>query len=136
MFNKRFLICWLTATMTLTALGFIAFALVLDEYLVGKIGSAIWRNHDNVKLGWLLFGNIVTAFAIVKIYIFSTPKNNLVEGVKFGLNIGILWGTVELINHAKYVTSVELMFGSFIGDVFLFTITAIVLSKIYDACTY
>jgi len=131
MLSKRFLISWLAVFISLMAYGFIVYNFLLGDYFASNKSTDMMRPVEEQLPEWMAIGSALIAYAFVRIFDHDYKGTGIGEGIRYGLLMGVFWGSVEFIFYATMPVPLNLVFVSFVVDVGMFVTSGIVLSTVY-----
>lgn len=96
--------------------------------------ASVWRPEETMEafMPWMMFGQLLFAFAFCCLYSCSTCQGSLKSGACYGAVIGLLMGSVSLIYYAVLPISLELLGAWLVGGMIETVIGGVILSRVYQ----
>ncbi|MHA1543841.1 MAG: hypothetical protein ACTSU8_01755 [Alphaproteobacteria bacterium] len=130
MFNKRILISTIAVFVTFSVYGWLVWGVLLSEALYAEMGG-IWRAEGEEQMAWIFIAYALMAYVMAWIWKYGNEDKGVGEGVRYGLMLGALFGSAELIAYAVQPITMKGALMAFGIDVVMFVIAGIVLSVVY-----
>ena len=133
MLSKQFTLSWIATFIATMAYGFVVYGVLLSDFYLANSGDVVMRPEGTEEMQWMIFGNILMAYALVRIFAHGYENKGIGEAVRFGAIVGVLWGAVEFINYAIMPGTIIGMWVGFFANIGMFVFASIILSKVYKA---
>lgn len=95
--------------------------------------ASLWRTHEVMQMffGWIIAGQLLLSIMFCWIFTKGYQQRGLLEGVRYGLYIGILMSAPEMIRYAVQPISLTLLWSWIGGGILEFIIAGIITAAIY-----
>lgn len=133
--DKQFLISWVAVFLTTMIFGYVVFGVLMADFWAdpANTGDVVVRPEGSELMEWVAIANLIFAYVFVRVWRHGYEGTGIGEGVRYGLMMGVFWGTFEMINYAFMPVPMNTMMIGFAGDVAMFVVAGIVLAKVYPA---
>ena len=132
MFNKNIIVGTIAVFITTMVFGFLVFGMALENFYMENIGDVVVRPQGEELMEWLAIAQLIMAYAFVWIWSQAVNGSGMMEGVRYGLFVGLFLGATEMIFYAFMPMAKNVMFVNFAGDVVMMIVAGIVLSLVWS----
>jgi hypothetical protein len=115
---KKFILGSLVGGITMFLLGFVVYAIILEDFYTAQTVSGIAKSPEQMKYYPLFFGNVATASLLSYIFLKWANITTFAEGMKAGAVIGFFMAAgFDLV---MYDTSRIMSAVGVVADIFVF----------------
>lgn len=132
--TKRFIICFIVIFVILEITNYLVHGIILSPTYANDAVNFIYRSSEEMmsKMWIMYIMDLIWSFFFVLIFVKGYENKGILEGLRYGLYIGIFYVMVQSYNsYVIYPIPYSLAFLSFIYGVIQVLILGVVASLIY-----
>lgn len=130
--SRQFIFSFMGVFVTLSLYSFVVWALLLADIMHAEMGN-IWVEEANIRMPWFYIAYALMAYVMVWIWKYGQEEKGLSEGFRYGLMLGILFGSAELIGYAVEPITMKGALMAFGIDVVMFALAGVVLAFVHKS---
>ena len=128
---KRFILSFIAVFIFIFFFDHLLHGVLLDK--IYKETASLWRPEKEIcqLFHWLVVGQLTLALLLCIIFIKGYQNRGILEGVRFGILMGLLFVGPSLIHYAVSPLPMKLVFAWNIGHIVEFVGAGVILTLIY-----